>query len=134
MRKFILAIIVMVAMAVVACTPAQKTEFSTIASQAAGAVKGLVAVAKAAPLSSEIMSQVDTYGSWAGLAVDALTGVSTAMSAPDAVTQGIGAAQAVNTLIQNALVDASVKSAAGGWSSWAVVALQAASTILPLVL
>ena len=42
--------------------------------------------------------------------------------------------QAINTIVQQTPLDAGTKETVGNWSSWALLALKAAATIVPLVL
>lgn len=110
------------------------TSVASVASQASGAVQGLVGVAMAAPVDDATKDQIAVYGRWATLATDAVSGVSTALTASDAVKQATGTVQAINTIVQRAPIDSGTKEKVGGWSDWALIALKAAATILPMVI
>jgi len=113
--------------------PASKN-VQALAAQAPGAISALADVAMAAPVDAKTREQIAGYAAWAKLGAETASGVATAMSAKDGVSQAIGAAEAVNKLIQQAPVDAKTKESVGGWADWALIALKAAATIVPLVL
>jgi len=107
---------------------------SALAAQAPGAVSALADVAMAAPVDAKTREQIAGSAAWAKLGAETASGLATAMTAKDGASQAIGAAEAVNKLIQQAPVDAKTKESVGGWADWALVALRAAATIVPLVL
>lgn len=113
---------------------ATSPRLASVASQAPGAVAGLVDVALAAPVDDRTREQIAAYGRWANLAAEAAAGVGQAMTASEGVRQAAGTVQAVNRLVQQAPVDEAVKAKASGWADWAMLAIRAAATIAPLVL
>ena len=115
-------------------TSERPTGISALAAQAPGAVSALADVAMAAPVDAKTREQIAGYAAWAKLGAETASGVATAMSAKDGVSQAIGAAEAVNKLIQQAPVDQQTKASVGGWADWALLALKAAATIVPMVL
>ncbi len=141
MKKYIACLIVLVVsmfltLALPGCSDLsiKASSVASVASQASGAVAGLVDVAMAAPVDANTRAQIANYGQWAKLATDAVSGVSTALSATDALQQATGTVEAVNKIVQAAPIDSGTKDSVGGWSTWALLALKAAGTLLPLVL
>lgn len=136
MKRLALLSVLVMGLAMFGCTDfsSKAGNVASVASQASGAVQGLIDVALAAPLDDATKDQIAVYGRWAKLATDAAVGVSSALSATDAVEQATGTVQAINKTIQAAPIPETTKATAGGWADWALIALRAAATILPMVL
>jgi len=113
---------------------ASASSLSSLAAQAPGAISALSEVALATPVDAATKEQIAGYAKWAKLGADAVSGISTALSAPDAASQATGAVQAINTIVQQTPLDSGTKETVGNWSSWALLALKAAATIVPLIL
>jgi hypothetical protein len=129
-----MAFLLVVGLGLGGCSQMQSAQVASVAAQVSGAVAGLADVATALPVDDATKQQIAGYATWAKLGADAVSGVSTALAGPDAVSQTTGSVTAIADLVQRAPVDDATKATVGGWASWAMIAARAAATILPLVL
>lgn len=110
------------------------TGTTNVVKQLPGVVAALGDVAKAAPLDISTKASVQDALTIASTAAEVIASVSGASSTTDAVSKLSGAVQTVNTAVQASAADASMKSQAANYASWAVFALKVAAVLLPAVL